>query len=165
VIQQRGDFVKNTVTATASRKTTLKTRAARPAPRTVIDRITIPWLEAIDPVAAVRGMSSGFTVMILGSLLAPMIAIHVPVIGPLALALAAIVAFVVAATKQGRSEAPVVQGMTAALGTYFLVLPVVYMTTHTWDLLQIGTTTATALVFGGISGAVTARFAPHGGRR
>jgi hypothetical protein len=53
------------------------------------DRFVTRWLEAIDPVAAVRGMSSGFSVLIIGSLLAPLIALHVPVVGGFALALAA----------------------------------------------------------------------------
>lgn len=117
------------------------------------------WLVGIDPVAAVRGMSSGFSVLVIGSLLVPVVASQLPVVGSFGLTLAAIVAFIVAATRQGDATVPASQGATAALGAYLLVLPLVYMTTHRWDLMQIGLTVLAALVVGAITGSVAARVA------
>lgn len=118
----------------------------------VVDR----WLAAIDPVATVRGMSSGFSVLVIGGLVAPL-ASRVALLGSFVLVLAAVAGFVAAARRPGNSPVPRVFGATAAVGAYLLVLPLVGMATHHWDALQIAVTTASALVVGGIVGELRGR--------
>jgi mannose/fructose/N-acetylgalactosamine-specific phosphotransferase system component IID len=119
--------------------------------------LSASWLDEIDPVAAVRGSSSGFTVLVIGGLLAPAIAVRVPVIGSLALVLTAIVGFATAAWRRARTSRPVLQGVVAAVGAYLLVLPIVAMTHHRWDPIQIGLTLLTAIVVGAVVGPIALR--------
>jgi hypothetical protein len=123
------------------------------------------WLDSIDPVAAVRGISTGFSVLLIASLMAPILANRVPVVGGLALVLAAVVGFAAAASRQGNSPAPALQGDTAAVGSYLLVLPLVVMVSRRWDVEQIGVTLLTAVVVGGLVGPLAAGRAHAAGRR
>lgn len=130
--------------------------ATRSQGRAFPGRLVDGWLEAIDPVAAVRGMSSGFSVLVIGSLLVPVVASQLPVMRSIGLTLAAVAGFVVAASKQGTTRAPGRQGATAALGAYFLVLPLVYLATHRVDFAQIGLTVLAAVVVGALAGHILA---------
>ena len=115
------------------------------------------WLDEIDAVAAVRGSSAGFTVLVLGGLIAPALAARVPGIGSLALVLTAIAGFTTAAARQGSSSRPIVQGVIAAVGAYALVLPLVGMVSRHWDVAQIAVTLGVAIVVGAIVGPVSLR--------
>lgn len=110
----------------------------------------------IDWVRLVRGASTGFTVLVIGGLAAPIMSL-VPVIGPPWLIITAVVAFVVAAWRVGDALSPAVHGAAAAVAAYLLVLPLVAMATGGIDLAQLGLTTLTAVVVG----ALTGRYAGH----
>jgi hypothetical protein len=123
--------------------------AARPPARS--------WLDEIDPVAAVRGSSSGFTILVIGGLAAPLLAARVPVAGGLALVLTALAAFVTAAARQGDTARPALQGVVAAVGAYLLVLPLVVMVNRAWDVPQIALTLACATLVGALAGPLSLR--------
>lgn len=110
------------------------------------------WLQAIDPVAAVRGMSSGFSVLVIGSLLAPILASQSAVLGGIALTLTAIAGFAAAARRQGTCRVPAVQGITAAVGAYLLVVPLIYLASSQFNFAQMGLTLLTAVVVGALVG-------------
>jgi hypothetical protein len=120
-------------------------------------RVSAAWLDEIDPVIVVRGSSAGFTVLVLGGLVAPIAAVNAPVIGSLALVLTAVAGFVTAAARQWNGPRPVVQGVLAAVGAYLLVLPIVVMGNHGWNVVQIACTLATAVVVGAVTPGVLVR--------
>jgi hypothetical protein len=101
-------------------------------------------------------MSTGFSVLVIGSLLAPIVARVAPAIGGILLTAVAIASFAVAAFNQGTSQAPARQGATAAVGTYALILPLVYLAWHRLDAAEIGLTALTAAVVGALAGHVAA---------
>lgn len=115
------------------------------------------WLDEIDPVAIVRGSSSGFTVLVLGGLLAPIASTMVPVLGSYALVIAAVVGFATAAWKQAAAQRPGLGGAIAAVGAYLLVLPLVYMGQHGVNLTQVAATLATAVAVGALVGLAASR--------
>jgi len=123
------------------------------------------WLDEIDPASAVRGSSAGFTVLVIGGLLAPVLAAKVPALGSLALVGTALVGFATAAARQGCSTRPSVQGALAAVGAYLLVLPLVMLGQRHWDVLQTALTLLTAIVVGFVAGPVSVRVATRGARR
>ncbi|HJQ47061.1 MAG TPA: hypothetical protein VJ870_12190 [Amycolatopsis sp.] len=112
------------------------------------------WDE-LDGAALVRGCSSGFTVLVLGGLVAPAAA-RLPVFGPYWLVVVAVVAFAVAGMRTGHAVRQATQGMCAAVGAYVLVLPLVLAggasSTSAW---QVAATLATAVVVGGAGGAIS----------
>lgn len=111
----------------------------------------------IDGPAMVRAASTGFTVLLLGGLVAPLVAAMVPVVGRFWLVLVAVAAFVIAGSRIGAAAAPAVHGAVAAVSSYLLMLPGVMMTTG----LQVGqvlTTASAAVVVGALGGYLTARF-------
>ncbi|SNR82151.1 hypothetical protein SAMN06265360_12136 [Haloechinothrix alba] len=112
------------------------------------------WLASVDPPAVLRGASSGFTVLVIGGLAAPVVVGVVPAAGMVWLPLVAVVAFVVAAARGGSHRVPAVQGATAALTAYLLVLPLVVLVTRSVDLVQIATTASTAVLVGAGAGYV-----------
>ena len=117
------------------------------------------WLDEIDSVTVVRGSSAGFTVLVLGGLIAPIAAVKAPGIGSLALILTAVVGFATAAARQRGGPRPNISGALAAIGAYFLVLPLVVMGNHGWNVVQIACTLATAVVVGAATPALAGRFA------
>lgn len=108
-------------------------------------------------------MSSGFSVLVVGGLAAPILS-RTPAIGSLALVLTSVAGFIVAARCLGNSRVAWIQGMTAALGAYLLVLPLVGMTTRSWNLTQILATALTAVVVGACAGHLIGRFGNVGAR-
>lgn len=111
----------------------------------------------IDGPVMVRAASTGFTVLLLGGLVAPLVAALVPMVGRYWLVVVAIVAFVIAGSRIGAAGAPAVHGAVAAVSSYLLMLPVVMMTAG----LQVGQVLATAsaaVVVGALGGYLTARF-------
>jgi hypothetical protein len=114
-------------------------------------------LDEIDPVAAVRGSSAGFSVLVLGGLLAPVLAVKVPAIGSIALVATALIGFATAAARQGSSVRPSLQGALAAIGAYLLVLPLVQLQQRSWNIEQIGLTLVAAIVVGSVVGPISVR--------
>lgn len=115
------------------------------------------WLDEIDSATVVRGSSAGLTVLVLGGLLAPIAAVKAPAIGSLALVLTAVAGFATAAARQWSGPRPVVQGILAAVGAYLLVLPLVVMSQHGWDVVQVACTLLTAVVVGASTPAILGR--------
>lgn len=102
-----------------------------------------------DGVAAVRGASAGFTVLLLGGVLDPLAAMVVPPFAFLWLPLVAVAGFVTAGARRGVSSSPWLQGATAAVGSYLLILPLVLIAPSGRNPLQITMTLAAAILLGG----------------
>ncbi|HWD05783.1 MAG TPA: hypothetical protein VG674_25375 [Amycolatopsis sp.] len=121
------------------------------------DRTGLALWGGIDAEALIRGCSRGFTVLVLGGLLAPL-AGRLPVIGPCWLSAVAVAAFAVGGVRVGGSEHPVVQGIVAAVSSYLLVLPLVLAGGGgAAGLGWIGLTAAVALAVGAAAGFAGAR--------
>ncbi|KAA9165978.1 hypothetical protein FPZ12_003210 [Amycolatopsis acidicola] len=108
------------------------------------------WADEVDAPGVVRGASTGFTVLVLGGLAAPLGAL-VPVAGTVWLPVVALVAFVVAAARVGTAPRPWLHGMVAALSAYLLVLPLVLLG-GSHDVGQMGLTFLAAVLVGAGSG-------------
>lgn len=108
-------------------------------------------LPMLDLPAVARGASTGFTVLVVGGLLQPVVGRLVP---PLGLAWLIVVAW--SGRSIGAALSPAAQGAAAAFAGYVLVLPLVVMAAREFDFGQIGATTALAVLIGGASGRVTA---------
>ncbi len=112
---------------------------------------------SIDTPTAVRGASRGFTVLVLGGLSAPLVAMTVPPLGAVWLTLAAVVGFALAGARIGTAVRPAVHGAVAATFAYVLVLPLVLIAPVGRDPVQVGLTLLTAVAVGGLAGMVSAR--------
>lgn len=98
----------------------------------------------IDWPQAVRGASTGFTVLVIGGLAGPLMA-AVPVVGQPWLLLVAAVAFAVAAWRVGDALSPAVHGATAAVGSFLLVFPLLLIIGGRLGLGQLGFYSAVAV--------------------
>jgi hypothetical protein len=108
----------------------------------------------VDWPQAVRGASRGFTVLLIGALLGPLLA-TVPVIGPPWLLIATAAGFVVAAWRTGDALTPAVHGATAAVLSFLLVLPMLLFLGSRLGFAQLGTYVSTGLVMAVAVGALT----------
>ncbi|AEH09468.1 MULTISPECIES: PE-PGRS family protein [Protofrankia] len=123
------------------------------------------WLDGVDMVAVVRGSSRGFTVLVLGGLVAPAVATVSGALGALVLTGSAAAAFVVAALRQGTTTDGGRHGALAAVGAYLLVLPLVLLAQAGRNPAQISMTLAAAVIVGFVAGSVaTRRRSPGSGR-
>lgn len=120
------------------------------------------WLADIDAPTAVRGASAGFSVLVIGGLLAPIVGSLLPVLGVVWQPLVAVLAFVVAAARIGSARRPAVHGAVAAATSYLLVLPLVVLGAAGRDPGQIAATFATACAAGALTGFVRARWGYRG---
>jgi len=111
------------------------------------------WADLIDAPKAVRGASTGFTILVLGGLSAPVAVALLPVVGIAWLPLVAVVAFVVAAARIGSAPNPWVHGVVSALSAYLLVLPLVVLGGRP-NPAQIAMTAGAAVVVGAVTGLV-----------
>lgn len=116
-----------------------------------------PTRARIDLPNAVRGASTGFSILVIGGLLATFATLISPVFGAFWLAGVAIAAFAVAAKQSQQAQNPLLHGAVAALSAYLLVLPLILPFEAGRDLSQIAMTTLTALVVGPVSAWVSAR--------
>lgn len=117
-----------------------------------------------DPGALVKGASRGFTVLLLGGAVQPLVGLAAPPLGYVWLPLVAVVAFALAARAACAPTAnPPTYGVAAALGGYLLVLPLVLMGTGGVDPLQLLLTGGTAVLVGGVVGLCCGRVAASGG--
>jgi cellobiose-specific phosphotransferase system component IIC len=123
--------------------------AATTAPTTGVGRIDVP--------GAVRGASTGFSILILGGLVAPFWTLLSTAVAAGWLALVAVVAFTVAARHSKQAGNPGVHGAVAALIAYALVLPLILPFEQGRNPAQIGLTVLTAIVVGWLSGKAFAR--------
>ncbi|MCR1785741.1 hypothetical protein KVF89_24605 [Nocardioides carbamazepini] len=111
----------------------------------------------IDVPGAVRGASTGFSVLILGGLVAPFLTLASTAAAAGWLAAVAVVAFAVAARHSRLAGSPGLHGAVAALIAYALVLPLILPFEQGREPLQIALTVLTALVVGWLAGTVFAR--------
>ena len=87
-----------------------------------------PPADRIDFPVAVRGASSGFSVLVIGVLLSVLIIRLAPSSPALVVFFAPyVLGSFVAARKVGNATAPVLHGMAAAVGAYLLTLPVLFL--------------------------------------
>jgi len=107
---------------------------------------------AVDVPQAVRGASSGFSVLLIGGLIAPLASIPSPLLGSVWVTTTAIVAFVVAGRKIGAATSPELQGAVASVLAYMLVLPLLLPFEAGRNAQQILLTFSTAACVGAVSG-------------
>lgn len=119
---------------------------------TLWDRYT----DGIDWASLAKGASSGFSVLVVGGLAAPLTS-GIPLIGPPWLIITAMLAFMVAGWRIGDATAPAVHGASAAVASYLLVLPLVTLANRGIDLQQLALTTVAAIAAGAVAGTVAAR--------
>ena len=110
----------------------------------------------VDVPNAVRGASTGFSVLLIGGLLAPMVTLASTVLATVWLTGVAVVAFAVAARRSRLAGAPAAHGAVAAVFSYVLVLPLLLPFEQARDPLQILLTTVTAVVVGAACGSLAA---------
>ncbi|NBH07496.1 hypothetical protein [Amycolatopsis sp. SID8362] len=79
--------------------------------------------EPIDVPVAVRGAAVGFSVLIVGGLVRPVVRSWAPVLGIWWIPLVTVVAFAVASCRIGKAALPAVHGAVAALCSYLLAFP------------------------------------------
>lgn len=103
--------------------------------------------------ALVKGASRGFTVLLLGGAVQPLVGVAVPPLGYVWLVIVAVAAFVWSASIATRGGAPTVYGVTAAFGSYALVLPVVVLGGGL-NAMQVGYTTVLAVIVGFVVGSL-----------
>jgi hypothetical protein len=110
----------------------------------------------VDVPNAVRGASTGFSVLLIGGLVAPMVTLASTVLATVWLTGVAVVAFAIAARRSRLAGAPAAHGAVAAVFSYVLVLPLLLPFEQSRDPLQILLTTATAVVVGAGCGSLAA---------
>jgi hypothetical protein len=120
-------------------------------------RRTTPAAGRIDVPNAVRGASTGFSILVIGGLLAPILTLISVPVAIAWLAGDAVVAFAVAARRSRLANAPALHGAVAAVLAYALVLPLVLPVEQGRDVRQILLTLATAIVVGAMTGTLAAR--------
>jgi hypothetical protein len=111
----------------------------------------------VDVPNAARGASTGFSVLLIGGLLAPMVGLVSTLVATVWLTGVAVVAFGIAARRSRLAGAPAVHGAVAALFSYVLVLPLLLPFEQSRDPLQILLTAVTAVVVGAGCGSLVAR--------
>lgn len=140
--------------ASMTRKQASSRAAARrnPQPRPPVAPPT-----PIDVPTAVRGASSGFSVLLIGGLSAPLVGVLAPVAGTVWITLTAVVAFFVASRNIGVATRPMVHGALAAVLAYVLVLPLLLPFAEARNLQQIALTVLTAISVGAGTGWIQTR--------
>lgn len=118
------------------------------------------WLDRVDWARVARGASSGFTVLVFSGLVDPMVSSLNPVAGLVFLVVGALGGSVLAACRARSPDAPVLSGASAALLSYTLVVPLIYMAQRRLDFRVVLGFAALAVVVGGVSGLVAGRRRP-----
>lgn len=106
---------------------------------------------ALGYAAVIRGAFRGFGVLLVGGLVHPAVAQLLEPLGYAWLLLVALLAFgvaAVAATPRGTPVTAWRQAPVAAVGSYFLILPLVRAGAGELPLVQLGLTTVTAVLVG-----------------
>ncbi|MFC7506091.1 hypothetical protein ACOACQ_12835 [Nocardioides sp. CPCC 206347] len=106
---------------------------------------------ALGYAAVIRGAFRGFGILLVGGLVHPAVAQFVEPLGYVWLPLVAVVAFVVAAVAATPRGTPVLawrQAPVAAVGSYFMIIPLVRAGAGELPLLQLFLTTVVAVLAG-----------------
>ena len=133
----------------SSSKGSSRGRASSTTPITPRSRIDVP--------AAIRGGSAGFSILLIGGLLSPLVALAVPRLGGVWLTMIAIVSFAIAARRIGNASVPQLHGAVAAVFAYVLVLPLLLPFEGGRNLPQILLTLATAISVGASTGWIQSK--------
>lgn len=108
----------------------------------------------IDEVALIRGASTGFTVLLVGELLAPVAGRVDPTLGLLWVSLVGAAGFVAAGTRIGQARVPWLHGGAAALLALSLTMPlrlVAGLDTGA-DWYRVGVSAVFGMVVGSLAG-------------
>ncbi|GAA4826775.1 hypothetical protein GCM10023201_11880 [Actinomycetospora corticicola] len=111
----------------------------------------------VDVGAIARGISSGFMILVFGGLIQPVVTAFVPVVGMFWLILVAVTAFAFAGYRVGLAcPNPPLHGAGAAVGSYLLVVPLMFLQ-GTFDPLYTVFSFVAAAVVGGAAGRIAGR--------
>ncbi|HEY2097364.1 MAG: hypothetical protein QOI50_2652 [Pseudonocardiales bacterium] len=114
-------------------------------------------MDRVDWVLVVRGASTGFTVLVISGLVNPIVSNINPLAGLIFLVVGAVAASVVAAWRTRTADSPVLSGAVAALISYTLVVPLIYLSERHLDYRVIVLFAAVALLVGTVSGFLLSR--------
>lgn len=120
---------------------------------------------AVDVPAVVRGASVGFSVLVVGGLLAPMAVQVWAGLGLVWLPAVAVIAFAWAAGKACVVRETPVQGVLSAVTAYILVLPLVALGSGGIDAGQVSLTVLAAIAVGGCTAPLRQAFRARGTSR
>lgn len=126
-------------------------------PRATQSRDWGAWMDRVDWVLVVRGASTGFTVLVISGLASPIVSNLNQAVGLVWLVLGALAASVVAAWRTRTADSPVLSGAVAALISYTLVVPLIYLSERRLDFRVILLFAAVALLVGAASGFALSR--------
>ncbi|MDT7679951.1 MAG: hypothetical protein QOG57_261, partial [Pseudonocardiales bacterium] len=126
-------------------------------PRATQSRDWGAWMDRVDWVLVVRGASTGFTVLVISGLVNPIVSNINPLAGLIFLVVGAVAASVVAAWRTRTADSPVLSGAVAALISYTLVVPLIYLSERHLDYRVIVLFAAVALLVGTVSGFLLSR--------
>ncbi|MDN5745558.1 MAG: hypothetical protein L0H31_10615 [Nocardioidaceae bacterium] len=107
---------------------------------------------SVDVPNAVRGASTGFSILVIGGLLAAFVSLASELGTVLWLAAVAVLAFAVAARRSEHAGNPFLHGAAAAVMSYALVLPLLLPFKEGRDPVSLALTLLTALIIGPIAG-------------
>jgi len=114
-------------------------------------------MDRIDWVLVVRGASTGFTVLVLSGLASLVVFKQNLLAGLIFLGAGVLAAFVVAAWRARTADSPVFTGAVAALMSYTLAVPLLYLSQRNLDYLAILAFAAVPLLVGAVSGFALSR--------
>lgn len=111
------------------------------------------------PAQIARGASRGFTILLLGGAVQPLIVRTLPALGAVWLVLVAVVAFAASARAAGREGVSCATGAAAALAGFALILPLAIVGSGAVGVSLVTMTGLTALVVGGGTAWLSTRLA------
>jgi hypothetical protein len=135
------------------------TSSSGPAPARAASSTSTPAARPaqVDVGAIARGVSSGFMILVFGGLIQPVVTAFVPVVGMFWLILVAVTAFAFAGYRVGLAcPNPPLHGAGAAVGSYLLVVPLMFLQ-GTFDPLYTVFSFVAAAVVGGAAGRIAGR--------
>ena len=115
------------------------------------------WMDNVDWVLVVRGASLGFTILVISGLLHPLVVKFSVPLGLAWLVFGSVVAFMAAAWRVGPADSPVLTGMLAALISYTLSVPLIYISERHLVPQDVLMFAGLAIVVGSIVGFVAGR--------
>ncbi len=116
-----------------------------------------PAASQVDVGAVARAVSTGFMILVFGGLIQPIVSTYVPLLGMFWLILVAVVAFASAGARVGIAcPNPPLHGAGAAVGSYLLVVPLMFLQ-GTFNPLYCVYSFVAAAVVGALAGRIAAR--------
>ena len=115
------------------------------------------WMDRIDWVEAVRGASTGFTVLVISGLINSPIRQASWIAGLVEIVLGLLIAGMVAGWRTRTADAPMLSGGVAALLSFTLTIPLMYLSSAPIDYKIVMLAGAGLVVVGAASGLVFSR--------